>query len=90
MRWEARRLASVMRRYQGGISFGPEPTAADLAAAFGLSRTGPRGTPPTLTTRRNCPRPVSVSTHGTRASIESRASAARMPPTRLLDLPLPV
>ena len=30
-----------MRRYQGGISFGPEPTAADLAAAFGLSRTGP-------------------------------------------------
>ena len=30
-----------MRRYQGGISFGPEPTAAELAAAFGLSRTGP-------------------------------------------------
>ena len=30
-----------MRRYQGGMSFGPEPTAADLAAAFGLSRTGP-------------------------------------------------
>ena len=73
----SRRLA-LMRRYQGGMSFGPEPTAADLAAAFGLSRTGPRGTPPTLTTRRNCPRPVSVSTHGTRASIESRASAARM------------
>ena len=30
-----------MRRYQGGISFGPEPTAAELAAAFGLSPTGP-------------------------------------------------
>ena len=30
-----------MRRYQGGMSFGPEPTAAELAAAFGLSRTGP-------------------------------------------------
>ena len=30
-----------MRRFQGGMSFGPEPTAADLAAAFGLSRTGP-------------------------------------------------
>ena len=36
----SRRLP-LMRRYQGGISFGPEPTAADLAAAFGLSRTGP-------------------------------------------------
>ena len=36
----SRRLA-LMRRYQSGISFGPEPTAADLAAAFGLSRTGP-------------------------------------------------
>ena len=31
----SRRLA-LMRRYQGGMSFGPE-----LAAAFGLSRTGP-------------------------------------------------
>ena len=30
-----------MRRYQGGTSFGPEPTADELAAAFGLSRTGP-------------------------------------------------
>ena len=30
-----------MRRHQGGMSFGPEPTAAELAAAFGLSRTGP-------------------------------------------------
>ena len=29
-----------MRRYQGGISFGPEPTAADLAAAFGLIKKG--------------------------------------------------
>ena len=36
----SRRLA-LMRRYQGGTSFGPEPTAAELAAAFGLSRTGP-------------------------------------------------
>ena len=36
----SRRLA-LMRRFQGGMSFGPEPTAAELAAAFGLSRTGP-------------------------------------------------
>ena len=47
----SRRLA-LMRRYQGGISGGPEPTAADLAAAFGLIKKGgeykgpgPQGTP---------------------------------------------
>ena len=41
MRLLVSRRLSLMRRYQGGTSFGPEPTAADLAAFFGLSRTGP-------------------------------------------------
>ena len=40
MRLLMSRRLSLMRRYQGGISFGPEPTAAELAAAFGRSLDG--------------------------------------------------
>ena len=41
MRLLVSRRLSLMRRFQGGTSFGPEPTAAELAAFFGLRRTGP-------------------------------------------------